>query len=427
MEWAFSPLDEELALLPGAFAPSLVADAVRLGSWVPFHRIPELLRGFVGTLVSAPTVRRLTEGAGAAYVAVQTVAVEHVEHVEHSGEAPPVGPAVLQASVDGAMVPLRGKGEWAEVKTLAIGSIAPTASGPVAVELSYFSRMTDHVTFTRLATVETHRRGMETAGTVCGVADGADWCQQFYDTQRPDAVRILDFSHAVGYLAQIAHAAFGPGTVEAATWLETQRHALKHDHGAPGAMLDRIRTLQALVRARPGGTAAAETIGKCLAYFEKRQTSLCYATFQQQGYPIGSGIVESANKLVVEARLKGAGMHWAPAHVDPMVALRTVVCADRWEEAWPQICEQLRLEHRTRARHRHAQRARAARSCAPLIPSGKVLPLSTSSVALPPTPAARTVPARAPLSYGPGRPAPNHPWKRRFLVPSRHTPADAKL
>ena len=136
--------------------------------------------------------------------------------------------------------------------------------------------MTDHVTFTRLATVETHRRGMETAGTVCGVADGADWCPQFYDTQRPDAVRILDVSHAAGYLAQIAHAAFGPGTVEAATWLETQRHALKHDHGAPGAMLDRIRTLQtlqALVRARPEGTAAAETIGTCLAYFEKRQAS----------------------------------------------------------------------------------------------------------------------------------------------------------
>ena len=419
---AFFPLDEELALLPGAFAPSLVADAVRLGTWVPFARIPALLHGFVGTLLSEPTVRRLTETAGAAYVDVQTAAVARLEQ---SGEAPPAGPAVLQMSVDGAMVPLRGKGEWTEVKTLAAARVDATPTGPEAVDLSYFSRRADHLTFTRLATVETHRRGMETAGTVCGVVDGADWCQQFFDTQRPDAVRILDFSHAVGYLAQIAQAAFGPGTAAAATWLETQRHALKHD--SPATVLDTIRTLQATVAtsaSRLDGTlgataAAADTIAKCLAYFAKRQAQLAYATFQQQGYPIGSGIVESANKLVIEARLKGAGMHWAPEHVDPMVALRTVVCADRWDEAWPQICGQLRHDHRTRAAQRH--RTRAALSA----PSGGgTLPPLPSFAD---TPAAPPRPAHQPLSYGPGRPAPTHPWKRPFLVPSRRSYADAKL
>ncbi len=412
---AFSPLDEELALLSGAFAPSLVADAVRLGTWMPFNRIPAVLEGFVGTLLSEATIRRLTEGAGAAYVAVQTA---EVERLMHTGEAPPVGPAVLQVSVDGAMVPLKGNGEWAEVKTLALGSVETTTSGAAAGALSYFSRRADHVTFTRLATVETHRRGMETAGTVCGVVDGADWCQQFFDTHRPDAVRILDFSHAAGYLAQIAQAAFGPGTRDTATWLETQRHALKH--GAPALVLDAIRTLHATVAARPDGAAAAEMITKCLAYFEKRQAQLAYATFQQQGYPIGSGIVESANKLVVEARLKGAGMHWAPAHVDPMVALRTVVCADRWDEAWPQICAHLRLQQRQQANARIAARrtARTARALVAVVvpPPGAVLAADLP----PPAP-------RAPLSYGPGRPAPNHPWKHRFIVPSRRSYANARL
>ena len=99
------------------------------------------------------------------------------------------------------MVPLRGKAAWAEAKTLAIGTVTrrttPT-SGPDVTGVSYFSRLADHQTFTRLATVETHRRGVETAGVVCGVVDGADWCQQFFDTHRPDAVRILDFHPAVG-------------------------------------------------------------------------------------------------------------------------------------------------------------------------------------------------------------------------------------
>jgi hypothetical protein len=69
-----------------------------------------------------------------------------------------------------------------------------------------------------------------------------------------------------------------------------------------------------------------------------------YARFQALGYPIGSGSVESANKLVVEARMKGAGMHWARPHVDPMVALRNIACNDRWEEAWPQITGELRRQ-----------------------------------------------------------------------------------
>jgi len=36
-----------------------------------------------------------------------------------------------------------------------------------------------------------------------------------------------------------------------------------------------------------------------------------------------SGSGESANKLVVEARLKGAGMRWGRQNVDPMLVLRT--------------------------------------------------------------------------------------------------------
>ena len=35
---------------------------------------------------------------------------------------------------------------------------------------------------------------------------------------------------------------------------------------------------------------------------------------------IGSGATESANKVVVEARLKGPGMHWASFHLNPMLA-----------------------------------------------------------------------------------------------------------
>lgn len=88
---------------------------------------------------------------------------------------------------------------------------------------------------------------------------------------------------------------------------------------------------------------------------------LDYAWFQARGYPIGSGSVESANTLVVERRLKGAGMHWALAHVNPMVALRTVACRDRWAEAWPQIVHHMRHH----VWQRRVQQRRATRASPP--------------------------------------------------------------
>jgi hypothetical protein len=81
----------------------------------------------------------------------------------------------------------------------------------------------------------------------------------------------------------------------------------------------------------------AKEITGNFAYLKKREKQIQYLTFQAQGWPIGSGIVESGNKLVVEARLKGTGMHWAQKHVNPMLALRNIICSDRWQEEWSKI------------------------------------------------------------------------------------------
>lgn len=62
--------------------------------------------------------------------------------------------------------------------------------------------------------------------------------------------------------------------------------------------------------------------------------------------------MESANKLLVEERLKGSGMHWARHHVTPMLALRTLAFNDRWDEAWPQIVARLRTQRAEAGRGR---------------------------------------------------------------------------
>jgi hypothetical protein len=128
------------------------------------------------------------------------------------------------------MVPLVG-GEWAEVKTLAIGKVEVRAgangqSEAHTIELTYFSRLADSATFTRQAYVEAHCRGTETARVVCAVQDGAEWEQGLVDVLRPDAVRILDFPHAVEHLTAAAELVFGKATPELKTWLDQQAHTL---------------------------------------------------------------------------------------------------------------------------------------------------------------------------------------------------------
>jgi hypothetical protein len=410
-----------------------VEQLVRLGAWLPFGPAAGLLAAFFQVPLSEATARRRTEQAGAVYAVAQDAAVERLER-----ELPPapVGPATQLLSVDGAMVPLVG-GIWGEVKLLALGTVGEPVleQGEWRVHaeaLSYFGRMADHATFGRLATIETHRRGTETAGRVAAVMDGAEWQQGFVELHRPDAVRILDFPHAAGSVAKAGQAVLGTGTAATATWLAEQLHALKH--GSEAKVLATLAELRE--RAAQDGTAEVlSAIEQSLGYLEKRREQLRYGEFRAAGYPIGSGSVESGNKLVTQARLKGPGMHWAPAHVNPMVALRTAVCADRWEEAWTQISVGLRAEAhaRTAARRTDRLRARAAEAGAAQAPvveaappeapprPSRPLPLGPpATVAAAPEPpadpsATAAAPPRTPKPPAARRPAAHHPWRRPFI------------
>lgn len=254
----FSPLDEELQLLPGRLTPSLEESLVHLGT-LPFARAMKELRFFNHVHLTEATVRRDTEAAGTAYVTVQTAAVECLERTVPT---PPEGPAVQLLSVDGAMVPLVHR-EWAEVKTLALGVVQPPVmeKGEAVVhstDLSYFSRLADAETFGHLALVETQRRGTETAQQVCAVTDGAEWEQGFIDLHRRDAVRILDFGHAAGYIAKAGEAVLGEGTDSCKRWLKDTLHELKH--GQADTVFHTLRDMQAEVSAPGAEPATAGTV-----------------------------------------------------------------------------------------------------------------------------------------------------------------------
>ena len=97
-----------------------------------------------------------------------------------------------------------------------------------------------------------------------------------------------------------------------ARWLEGVLHRLKHQ--GPARVLKHLAWLTA--------RSPSPAIQEKLIYLQKREAHMQYPTYQEAGWPIGSGSVESANKLVVEVRLKGAGMRWDRQNVNPMLVLR---------------------------------------------------------------------------------------------------------
>jgi len=315
---------------------------------VPFEKAVVLFGDFMGIEVSQGMSQRYTEEAGKIYEQMQEQEVERLEK-----EAPVAEKEAdkIQISADGAMVPLL-HGVWAEVRTLVIGEVHSVVekngeSIANARKLSYFSRKVNAEAFQRLALVEMHRRGVEHAKEVAAIMDGAEWEQGFTDYHCPHATRILDFPHAAEHVNRIGEALFGEHTPESQAWLGDHLHRLKQD-GADELLLE----FRQLVQENP----AVEAIASNFAYLEKRKEQMQYPRFQAQGWPIGSGIVESGNKLVVEARLKGSGMHWADHHVNPMLAIRNIICSDRWKEEWPKIETGLRQQARLRQRKLHQSR-----------------------------------------------------------------------
>jgi hypothetical protein len=269
--------------------------------------------------------------------------------------------------------------------------------------------MTNSDTFIEMATGEMDRRGFLEAKQVCAVQDGAEWIQSLIDAQRADAVRILDFYHAASYISDIATLVRTAGTPLAENWLDEQLHELKH-HG-PANVLEEVGRL---LKDHPD----VEDLETKVNYLQKREHLMHYPRFQQQRWPIGSGSVESANTCVVQQRLKGPGMHWERTNVNPMLALRTGVCNDRWDETMHQASRHRLL---TRRSSRFARQKKKYEEM-----TQKVKMLFLHLFFFTPHPQLKTlqIPASAPQrellassscatdSRDTRRPAPSHPWRR---------------
>ena len=75
-------------------------------------------------------------------------------------------------------------------------------------------------------------------------------------------------------------------------------------------------------------------------YLENNKNKIDYATYESNGWFIGSGAIESSNKTIVQLRTKQAGMRWSVDGANWIIILRCYDESKNWNEI-----EKILVEH----------------------------------------------------------------------------------
>jgi DNA polymerase-3 subunit epsilon len=73
-----------------------------------------------------------------------------------------------------------------------------------------------------------------------------------------------------------------------------------------------------------------EVIRTTIQYFQTHEPRMQYQTFRAEGLPIGSGVIESGVRRIVNLRLKGASIFWRPENAEEILYLRCQIKSGRW-------------------------------------------------------------------------------------------------
>jgi hypothetical protein len=314
----FSPLDQKLELDSLSTSVGVRTKVGRLASWFAFEEVSVELRELLGIHLSKNTVERLAEAMG------QRVKQERAakEKMTMSGlvDSPESGPKRMYVGIDGTGVPMRGGGTH-ESKTAVIYETEDRDGKTRIKNAEYLATLERVESFGDQVYSAAFARGVEKAGEVVALGDGASWIWRSFAHHYPKAVEILDFYHASEHLNLVARAWYGDETRKAEQWVEARECDLLSD-----CVETVIRSIQSW---RPKDEDSREVRRKNLAYFKNNKERMRYATYKLQGYHIGSGLVESACKTVVGQRMKQSGMHWSEQGAEAILSLRALILTDR--------------------------------------------------------------------------------------------------
>ena len=251
------------------------------------------------------------------------------EYTQPFRNLPAAGPGTIIAEADGSMLCTVPEGrsrkgtrprQWQEIRLLAAqkeGSAQTTCAATFG-NVQEAGQRWGHTA---------KQAGRALHSRIHSVCEGAEWIAiQAREVFGADATLLTDYFHVSEYLAQAAPVC-RPQAPE--QWRHTQQNRLKR--GASDKVIEEL----AACREPSGVPEEKAPVRAAHRYLSNRPETLNYAPAIAAGLPIGSGLIESGHKHVLQARLKIPGSSWLQPNAEAIAQLRVLRSNDRWSELWP--------------------------------------------------------------------------------------------
>jgi rubredoxin len=265
-----------------------------------FAKASTVSKKVLGVTVSDATIRRLCQ-----------------QHGRDVSLAPdPVEPETdVVGSCDGTMVHTRQEG-WKEVKAYQF------RYGDHKHGRAYLESSSEFVPRLRQGAVALEAGK---AKRLFWVSDAAEWIDKGVEKQLPMAIRIIDIWHAWEHIHEASRKIYPQDEDRAAQWAQRYCHVLEEAGGR--ALWRRLGRVHHTDSDRQQG------VTELRRYLDKNADRLNYPHYKEHGYPISSGMMESACKQL-GLRIKGPGMRWNTENVTPMGNLVSLWINNEWDTYW---------------------------------------------------------------------------------------------
>lgn len=332
-----APLDQALGLLAG-YSPGVVRLICRAAAREPFEAGAADLKAFAGLEVEGRQLQRVAERLGP----VVRQSQEHLAPPVHAFGSIPI----LYVAVDGTGVPMvaeelvgragkqpDGSSRTREVKLGCVFTQTSVDEEGLPIRdyqsSTYVAGFEGAADFMVRVRREAMRRRMSAADVVALLGDGAAWIWRQGKKCFPLAFQILDLYHALEHLMKLTMLLEAKPAQAKKLW-RSWREGLLADN--VGHVLQQARKRVANVHGQ-----AAKLARKEIAYFERNQSRMFYATYRQLGFFYGSGVVEAGCKTVIGQRCKASGMLWSVAGAQNVLDLRCALYGNQFDEIWDQL------------------------------------------------------------------------------------------
>ena len=346
------PAEHLLGLTEGGQAQAAASLAMMLLNSLTPSECVDVLKRVTGEAPAISTLAGLAAKAGQCLEECS----EEVMPEFRKQEKLPENAAFFQTSFDGTMMRMNaGKNgddvtEEAGWREASCGVLSIFDNGGNKLQRRYLGRLPEKGKQTlkeQLRQEVSHIRSQNLDLKLVAAADGAKDNWTFLKSLNPD-LEVLDFWHAAEYLKRAADAVFGADEEASMKWFKAKRHIPRTD---PEGVSKVINALRYLLRKGRG----KEEIRKALGYFRNNRRRMNYYHVAEDGYPIGSGDVEAANKVLVNQRLKRSGQSWGQDGGQGVLSYRALLKSDRFDRAWSLVVPQLNRSKKTGIRAKPQQ------------------------------------------------------------------------